>query len=395
MQSIKFIRENGNIPKSLPGKDHVSGMLFYVSQALPKDKWGEKPIRMFGSLDEAVAAGITNDGGASLDARMMHYHLREVFRINPGVTLYVGVYTKKTANTNTFEEVKMLQNFAGGEIRQVGVWNGYVPMSASEMTALQGVANQLEEEDTPLSCIYSPGIESGKLSDLGTNYYGENKCRVSVVIGQDGEGLAATLQAAYDKSGGTTAVGGLGVVLGTVSKAAVHESIAWVSKFPAGVARPAFIDGSLYRETSRALISKLDEGRYIFFRTYNGLNGSYINDSHNLDSPLSDYCQIELVRTMDKAVRGIHTYLIPELGGPLYIDPETGKLAPETVKHLENRANKQLEDMERAGELSGWKVEIDPEQNVLSTSEVEFVIKNVPVGVFRKGRVKIGYAASV
>lgn len=395
MQSIKFIRTNGNITKSLPGKDHVSGMLFYVSDPLPAEKWGDKPIRMFGSLDEAVAAGITDEADAALDIRTMHYHLRELFRINPGVTLYMGVYTKKEANTNTFEEVKTLQNFAGGEIRQVGVWNGYSPLSASEMTALQDVADQLENEDTPLSCIYSPGMEAKKLSELDNNYAGGNKCRVSVVIGQDGEGLAATLQTAYDKLGKAISVGGLGVVLGLVSKAAVHESIAWVSKFPAGVALPAFIDGSLYRDNSRALISKLDQGRYIFFRTYNGLNGSYVNDSHNLDSPLSDYCQIELVRTMDKAVRGIHAYLIPELGGPLYIDPETGKLAPETVKHLENRANKQLEEMEKAGELSGWKAEIDPDQNVLASSEVEFVIRSVPVGVFRKGTVKIGYAASI
>ncbi len=28
---------------------------------------------------------------------------------------------------------------------------------------------------------------------------------------------------------------------------------------------------------------------------------------------------------MDKAVRGIRTYLMPELGGNVYVDPTTGK----------------------------------------------------------------------
>jgi len=49
----------------------------------------------------------------------------------------------------------------------------------------------------------------------------------------------------------------------------------------------------------------------------------------------------------------------------------------------------------KAGELSGCAVEIDPDQNVLASSTVEFVIKNVAVGVFRKGIVKIGWAQSV
>ena len=104
---------------------------------------------------------------------------------------------------------------------------------------------------------------------------------------------------------------------------------------------------------------------------------------------------IENVRTMDKAIRGIRTYLLPELGGSLYIDPDTGKLQSYTVEHLQDTAGKALEDMQKAGELSGYSVEIDPEQNVLSTSCVEFVIKKVGVGVLRHGKVKIGYVESL
>ena len=66
-----------------------------------------------------------------------------------------------------------------------------------------------------------------------------------------------------------------------------------------------------------------------------------------------------------------------------------------TVEHLETVANKALEDMEKAGELSGYQAKIDPKQDVLSTSTVEVVIKNVPVGVVRRMRVKIGYVKSL
>ena len=51
--------------------------------------------------------------------------------------------------------------------------------------------------------------------------------------------------------------------------------------------------------------------------------------------------------------------------------------------------------MEKAGELSGYVVEIDPDQNILSTSCVEMVIKQVGVGVMRKLNIKIGYTTSV
>ena len=62
---------------------------------------------------------------------------------------------------------------------------------------------------------------------------------------------------------------------------------------------------------------------------------------------------------------------------------------------MQTTAQKALEDMEKAGELSGYVVEIDPDQNVLSTSEIEFVIRPVGVGVVRRFKVKIGFAESV
>lgn len=49
----------------------------------------------------------------------------------------------------------------------------------------------------------------------------------------------------------------------------------------------------------------------------------------------------------------------------------------------------------KAGELSGYKAEIDPDQNVISTSQVEVIIKNVPTGTMRKVNVKIGFTTKL
>lgn len=389
MNSVKFIRENGNVPKTLASEDHISGYIAYVA-SLPSGFSDTDRIKAISTINKAEEYGITADAEA-WDIRVLHYQLSEIFRLNAGISLYVGLFAKPSG-TYSFAEIATMQNYAGGKLRQVGIWLGNVELTAAILTSIKGVATTLESRDVPLSVFVAPKVTSA--TELPTNLAGQNQCRVSVVIGQDGAGTAAELYTSSDNTG-KASVSGLGVVLGLVSLAAVHESIAWVKNFPTGISLPAFGDGVLLRTLDSAVIESLDTARYIFFTTYAGLSGSYVNDSHTMDSAISDYAMIESVRTMDKAVRGIRTYVLPELGGSLYIDADTGKLQTYTVEHLKTVANKALEDMEKAGELSGFSVDIDPAQNVLSTSTVEFVIKQVDVGVMRHVNIKIGKAESV
>jgi hypothetical protein len=389
MNSLIIERQNGNIPKSLPGEDHISGFIAYLPAGNIPAGFNTSRIQTVSTLESAQALGITSDA-AAWGVKVLHYQLSEIFRVNPGISLYVGIFNKPEAYT--FAEIKAMQNFAAGRIRQLAIWCGDRPFSADDVTAIQGVSNALDQENAPLSVLYAPKVNAVGL--LPVNVAGAGQCRVSVVIAQAGSGRGAELFSDPD-NGGDSSVSAIGVVLGLLSLAKVHQSISWVKNFPTGVNVPAFGDGALYRNLDKALIEQLNAGRYLFFVTHVGQAGSYLNDSHTMDSAISDYAMIESVRTMDKAVRGIRTYLIPELGGNIYVDADTGKMQAYSVSHLETTANKALEDMEKAGELSGFKVEIDPEQDILSTSEVEIVIRQVAVGVMRKIRVKIGFTKSV
>ena len=401
--SLSIQRQNGNVPKTLQGEDHISGLVVYLpSTAIPAGFKSER-VQGVSTIDKAEELGIveyteTEKDGKTVKApaswwsRMLHYQLSEIFRLNPAISLYVGIFDKPDATYN-FTELKTVQNFASGRIRQMAVWCGDKTLEAADLTKLQGVADAMAAECGELSILYAPKVAT--IKQIATDLAGENKSRVSVVIGQDGSTEVADLY--KDKENGTKAsVSGLGVVLGLLSRAKVHQSIAWVREFPTGVSVPAFGDGTLVRDIDRTLLETLDStARYLFFVPKEGQAGSYMNDSHTMDSAISDYAAIESVRTMDKAVRGIRTYLIPELGGNVYVDASTGKLASYTVSHLETVASHALEDMERAGELSGYKVEIDPEQDVASTGTVEIVIKNVASPVMRHITVKIGFAKSV
>lgn len=392
MNSLEIKRQNGNVPKSLPGQDHVSGMIFYVNEADIPEDFNAEAVHAVSTIDAAEALGITSDAN-SWAARVMHYQLSEVFRINNGITLYVGIFTKPAAHT--FAELATVQNYADGAIRQFGIWDGLTELTKKNVTLLQSQADALDLNNAPVSVGYAPSLKKGYQA-LPTDIAGAAP-RVSVIIAQPGgtNDTGALLFAEATNKTTKNAVSCIGVWLGHVSAAAVHESISWVKKFPSGISLPAFSDGTLVRSVDKAWLEKLDTARYLFLTPIVGVSGSYWNDSHNMDAAISDYNAIELVRTMDKACRGIRTYLTPELGGNVYIDASTGKLQSYTVAYLETMANKALEDMEKAGELSGYEAKIDPEQDVLSTSTVEVVIKNVPVGVIRKMKVKIGYVKSL
>lgn len=386
--SLTIVRQNGNVPKSQNGQDHVSGFVAYLLEADIPAAFKAEPVQAVSTIDKAEELGITADATA-WSVKMLHYQLEEVFRINPSITLYVGLFSKP--ESMTFQELKKVQNYAEGAIRQMAIWNGDTAPTADNIVKLEAVADSLDTENAPLSTLYAPLVSNYKNlpSNLATN-----NPRVSVVIAQAGSGTGAELYKSKDNKAKAT-VSAIGVALGTLSKAAVHQCIAWVKNFPSGISMPALGDGTLVRTIDKGELEKLDTNRYLFLNNVVGVAGSYWNDSHTMDSPTSDYAAIESVRTMDKAVRGIRTYLTPELGGNVYIDPDTGKLQSYTVSHLETTANIPLEEMEKAGELSGYKAEIDAEQDVLSTSTIEVTIKNVPVGVVRKFKVKIGFVKSL
>lgn len=398
--SLSINRQNGNVPKSLPGEDHITGLVIYMASADIPASFKTERVQPLSTIDAAEAAGIVDyttaaDGtqtAAPWVVRVLHYHLSELYRINPAVSLYVGIFEKPQGDNMTFAEIKTVQNFADGRIRQIGVWCGDRVPSGDDLTAIQGQAATLEAQGAELSVVYAPKVANVK--QISTSLAGGGKCRVSVVIGQAGSGTGAELY--KDKANaGKASVSGLGVVLGLISKAKVHQCIAWVKEFPTGISLPAFGDGTLLRDMDKALVEQLDTARYLFFVTQQGQSGSYMNDSHTMDSAISDYASIESVRTMDKGARGVRAYLIPELGGNVYVDADTGKLASYTVAHLETVAGHALEDMEKAGELSGYKAEIDPDQDVAASSTVDIVLKKVAVPVMRHVRIKIGFAKTV
>jgi hypothetical protein len=350
-------------------------------------------LKFYNQLSEQYGVEEVAEPAEDLDfaKNAIVYHVREFFRMSPTGTLYLGIKTTGTVAGDeiTGSDVKVLQKYSEGKIRQMGIFTS----TLANIASYQQAASQLEAQHQPLSIAFTcnKGNLTAQTLATGASHVVAGRRNISMLVGCDLD--VAVLAALGDTQFGY--YGCIGNLLGTISAAAVNESIAWVGKFPLGLKAPGLITGELIREVDDEWQNLIDGNRYIFVRTHTGAADCYYNDSHTFDLITSDYAYIENNRTMDKAIRGIRSNLLPSLNAPLYVDAKTGKMNAATVKTLEVTAQRALEDMEKAGELSGYVVEIDPNQNVLATSAVEIVIKNVPVGVMRIVRVKIGYTTQI
>lgn len=340
------------------------------------------------------AATVTQfSGGVDPYLDVVHYHIDEFFRINPGAQLYVGFFDVPESAYD-FNELITIQNGVGGKIRQFGIYMGSVSFATAHMNSLQARADALDTVIKPVSILYAANIVGATLASIRTL----SDPKVHAIIGQDGDHTGAALFA--EKGYSITC---LGAALGATSRAKVHENIGWVGKFDMSgdneLMVPAMADGVLLTTMTDAAIDLIDSYGYIFLQKYVGETveaaGTYFNDNHSAVSLESDYAFMNDNRTMDKAIRRVYGKMLPQLNGPITIDPTSGKLAPYTVAYLESLGNAALEQMERDGELSGYKAVINPDQNLLQTSNLQVVIKNVPIGVSRNINIKISFTNKI
>lgn len=389
MNSFEIIKGQGGIGRQMSGKDHVCGLLVFMPET---DAQRHTEVVAFGAYNDCEDAYGEESG---IGYKVLLYQLSEIFRINSGAKVWVKIASAGSESPYDDADlslVKSLQEAASGECRQIGVWNGFATGSMADLQLLQNAASELESVGSPCSIVYASGGDTTSWVQTATFKRTAGYSNVSWLIGQDlTEGSKAAEIAAMENA---PAVSALGALMGCISKAAVNESIAWVAKFNVGYESVGFVDKKSNAQVGIGNMDTLDSKGFIFLTTYDGLSGSYFQDSHTMDVETSDYATIENERAIDKACRGVRTYLLPYLASPIYISDD-GTMRADSLAVLRNEASRALEAMERAGELSGYKVEIDPEQNVLANSTVEFVIKNVAVGVMRHIKVKIGYTTSI
>ena len=393
MNSVTFNRQGGGLGKVLPGEDHISGLVVY----------GQTNVGKVLLIEAAQLDGL---GITAISHPVLHYHVCEYFRVNPGSKLFVF---SSLLNNAQFNEVKQLQQFAEGKIRQIGIVDLLTEFAdlATIAVTIQSRLNELAIANMPLSGVLSiHNITPANLLAL-PNLHTLNCERLSVCIGQDGAGRGNYVSGIVGKK-----VGIVGACLGAMSKAKVHESIGWVEKqnlvletYPKAITGNAivtreldvasFVDGTLLGDLTPAQTQSINDKGYLFPIKHIGYAGTFFNDSYTAVAVDNDFATIENNRAIDKTQRGVYVKLLPKISGPIYVNPDTGYISADTIASLEAIGSIPLEQMEREGELSGFKIFINPDQDVLSTSKLLITLKIVPVGVLREITVNLGFALKV
>jgi hypothetical protein len=346
------------------------------------------------TITGTIAGTLTQNVVVGVHSELAHYwyKISEFYRGNPKGVLFVGFYL--TPTTYTFTEIQTLNIYSNGKIRQMIVTKAFADVFTIGDTTL--INTVCEAEDTlhrPISNVLydskATGLTLSTLSDLATL----TNEKVSINLSQDAGGYGNFL---YLTSGNSVSTNG--VLLGTISKAKVSESIAWVGSYNISNGYECevlgFVNGQNLISQSDNLLEQINTKRYIFLKKFTGLSGSYFNDSHTVIAKTSDYAYIENNRTIDKAIRNLYTSYLPYLNSPLLLNAN-GTLSDTTVSLLENVGDVSLDQMLRDFEISAKQVVINPVQNVLTTSKLIVAVTLVINGVARDIVIPIGFKPSI
>lgn len=344
------------------------------------------------SMDDLAALGVTEANNATLYKQVKEFY----DEAESGTKLILYPVSANTKATLLCDYTNMTEGFArdlitrqNGALRGIGVAGintGGTSVSndgldSDVFTALPK-AQQLAEWAT--SELYAPlffTLEGGgydetkELKDLT----GEKYNRVCVVIGDT----------VKDSKGAC-----VGTLLGRIASIPVQRNIGRVkdgSLFPLEM-----YVGTKKIEESGSTISAIFEKGYIVARKHVGRSGYYFADDQMACDPTDDYAHITNRRVIDKAYRIAYDIMLEELLDELDLNAD-GTMQYAIVKSwqqmLENAINRQ---MTANGELSatdgeGCKCYIDAEQNVVSTSRIEVILKVRPHGYSRYIDVNLGF----
>jgi hypothetical protein len=336
-----------------------------------------------GTLTQNVVTGVASE----ID--IMHYHISEFFRLQPKGKLYVSI--QATADVGTFSKVTDLQNFANGEIKQLGIYDKSTAFVTSHCTTLQSICNTLATNDKPLASVILSGEISATadLTVFTTNLKTLTASSVSVCIGQDGAAKGFKIFKATGKS-----ITNLGEMLGAVALAKVSESIAYLAKFQVATSELdviAFANGQLWTALSDGTKVNLDSYGYCFLRKVVDLEGgSYHNRPYTAIADTSDYAFIHNNRTINKAIKSCRVVLLPETGSPIKVNAD-GTLSEDVIGYFKGLCDQALDIMVSNGELSGFATIIDPAQDILATGILTITVQLLPLGTADFIVVNIGF----
>ena len=395
---------NGGLGRRNPSADMVTGS---VMNAVATDEMLLGEIYTLTSLSDIESLGITPEYDVE-NKVLVYERLHRFFIHNPSITVHFmpvaqGVTLTQMADKDSNYLAKLLRDKTGEIVQacislnpsdayEPVIENGLDSDVVSAIYKAQELSDHEWNKDRYCELFVEGRSFSGTASAVTDLRKLINDCPdVSVVIGAD-----FNVSSKDDLFKGYAAVEDFAAM---VSKAAVSQNAGEVIEdfnLTSAVNQvfliPGLSSGKKVTDYSDTDLDTLNDKGYIFATPVSGTAGMYFNDTHTCTSITSDYAYVENNRTIKKAIKLAKTALTPRIKGRLYVDETTGRLSAETVKDLETTTKVSLDPMVAQADISGGvDAYIDPEQNVLTTSEFTVQLTFIPVAIGRMITLQVGF----
>lgn len=380
LPNVNIVIGNGNMGNISLSDDGIAGLI--LTGAAVANKLELNKVYVLGSTLELAKLGITAETNP-----LAHKEVTAFYNVaGEGAELHLLVVGEATTLTQMCSQdadspLRKLVNSAAGRIRLVGI-NRNTPADY-EMTAEKGldadvitavasahaVAEDFLTSIAPFRVLLPALGWDGQTDNLYKPREGSYN-RVSVVMASDGKFGASKLYSAA-----------IGQVLGRAAKIAVHQNLGRVRD--GAIAAKGYLTDGKTPEEHFSLMNLLEDAGYIFYRTFVGKNGYYLNGDATATDITDDYCFLSSGRVIDKAMVVTYRTYIDDILDNIRVDPAKGTIPVSICKSFEASIIRAV-NTSMGDEMSSFTAYIDPNQNILANGQMTITCKIVPLATLRE-----------
>mgnify|MGYP005875048057 CR=1 FL=1 len=380
LPNVNIVLGNGNMGSVTLSDDGIAGLI--LTGTAVADKLELNKVYVLGSTLDLPKRGIDAKTNPLLYKELTAFYTAA----GEGAELHLLVVSEATTLTqicanSADSPLKKLVNSAAGRIRLVGINRnppaGYTPTKEKglDKDVITAIASAHVVAEGFLSAIAPfrillPAIGWDGTTDAIYQPREGSYNRVGVVLASDGKYGAGTLYSAA-----------IGQVLGRAAKISVHQNIGRVRD--GAVTTDGYLTDGKTPEEHFSEWNLLDDAGYIFYRTFVGKNGYYLNGDAVAVPITDDYCYLSSGRVIDKALVIAYKTYIDDILDNIDIDPDKGTIPAHICKSYEAAIERAV-GTNMSGEISAFAAYIDPSQNILASGNLTISCKIVPMGTLRE-----------
>lgn len=380
LPNVNIVIGNGNMGNVSLSDDGIAGLI--LTGTAVANKLELNKVYVLGSTLELAKLGITAETNPLLYKDITAFYSAA----GEGAELHLLVVSEATTLTqicsaDAESPLRKLVSSAAGRIRLIGI-NRNTPadyevtaekgLDADVITAIAAAHATAEDFLTSIAPfrVLLPALGwDGETADMYKPREGSYN-RVSVVMASDGKFGSSQLYSAA-----------IGQVLGRAAKVGVHQNLGRV-RDGAIAAKGYMTDGKTPEEHFSAM-NILEDAGYIFYRTFVGKNGYYLNGDATATDITDDYCFLSSGRVIDKAMVVAYKTYIDDILDNIQVDPEKGTIPVSICKSFEASIIRAV-NTSMGDEMSSFTAYIDPNQNILANGQMTITCKIVPLATLRE-----------